>query len=408
MKKSSKRNDVLTNNYSMISGRLIYKFNREIVDHNLFKTLVDEGKYAPVLRLTLDNNLYWVKRIRYVEDELVLTKDISVYKHYIDLIKMNPNLDCVLWPTDIVALSDDVLDLSGKAQTVARHYNVRDEANKVDVSIVGLLFRYKPEYETFKFTAQDIVDFYTSEDAMLTADPTRKLNYTNPIIRKLAVEFVKIMEAVQDAGLIYYDLSLKRFSITANSLGMFLDFSNLVYPVNKRQDITYIEEDNEIDFDYVDPFYYKNMQTEKFADMQSFNVSIASLLFYLFYGRKAYEGGSESVEDTSPLTHRRLTIERLKNPYFVFDSCGDDKNPNKLGFVSSQEKEVEFFKKSDSMLRDAFIKTLSYENVMRINKSSANESEKHYLTPKDWLNIFDELGWIEESKQTRLIIPGRT
>ena len=366
----------------MFSGGSQYKFY-ERLDETDLKTLIDKGKYCPVVKTLNKKFYYWVKRIRYIDDDYT-TKDIGVYRHYFYLIENKPDFFNIAWPADIVDVSQQILDMEGKAMTVSRHHDARDDSNKIDVSNFALLFPYFNDLAEFNLTARTIVDYYK-----------------NPVIKKLLIEIVTALKGIYDAGYIYYDISLPRFTIdnTGPESCVFLDFSNLIYGRNEyeKDEMFMIEEPKEIEADFADPFFF-SLDEMIIADEQAFLFSVCSMLFYLMFGRNAYAGSSTFEDDATLLQHYRIAKERLMTPYFVFDK--DEKNnTNKLGLLAADSAVIDLFNEAPEKMKRYFIETLSYENATRSNTDSYAPSLN------DWLNCFDEYGWINESRKTKLILP---
>ncbi len=379
----------------MFSGGSQYKFY-ERLDETDLKTLIDKGKYCPVVKTLNKKFYYWVKRIRYIDDDYT-TKDIGVYRHYFYLIENKPDFFNIAWPADIVDVSQQILDMEGKAMTVSRHHDARDDSNKIDVSNFALLFPYFNDLAEFNLTARTIVDYYKNS----LGPATERLNYKNPVIKKLLIEIVTALKGIYDAGYIYYDISLPRFTIdnTGPESCVFLDFSNLIYGRNEyeKDEMFMIEEPKEIEADFADPFFMAHDEMI-IADEQAFLFSVCSMLFYLMFGRNAYAGSSTFEDDATLLQHYRIAKERLMTPYFVFDK--DEKNnTNKLGLLAADSAVIDLFNEAPEKMKRYFIETLSYENATRSNTDSYAPSLN------DWLNCFDEYGWINESRKTKLILP---
>ena len=381
--------------FSMFSGGSQYKYYEKLDEKDL-KTLIDKGKYSPVVRTLDKRSYYWTKRIRYVDDEYT-TKDIGVYRHYFYLIENRPDFDNIAWPVDIIDVSREILDIEGKAMTVSRHHDARDDSNKIDVSNFSLIFPYFDDLSVFELTARNIVDYYKNS----FGSETERLNYKNPIIKKLIVEIIIALKSIYDSGYIYYDISLPRFTIdnTGPESCIFLDFSNLIYGRDEfDRDVNYmIEEPKEIEADFADPFFMRHDEMI-IADESAFLFSVCSLMFYLMFGRNAYAGSESFEDDATLLQHYRKARERLENPYFVFDK-DDANNINKLGLLASDNVVIERFNEAPARLKEFFVETLSYGNATRSNTSF------YAPTLNDWIRCFDELGWIEESKNTRLVLP---
>lgn len=381
--------------FSLFSGGAQYKFYEKL-DNTDLKTLIDPGKFCPSITTLNKKYYYWLKRIRYIDDAYT-SKDLGVYRHYFYLIENKPDFDNILWPADIVDISRPILDMEGKALTVSRHHDARDDSNKIDVSNYGLIFPYFNDLSEFDLTARNIVDYYKNS----RGPENERLTYKNPVIRKMIIEIVNALKGLYDSGYIYYDISLPRFIIdnTGPESCIFLDFSNLIYGRNEfeKEEMFLIEEPKEIEADFAEPFFMDHDEII-IADEHAFLFSLCSLMFYLMFGRNAYAGSSQVEDESSLLQHYRIAKERLKNPYFVFDK-DEANNINKLGLLASDNALIDLFNEAPAELKEFFIETLSYENATRTNAYSFAPSLD------DWLNCFKAYGWISESKKTRIVLP---
>ncbi len=384
--------------YSLFSGSSLYLYC-DYLEHEVFPAFIDDNKNCPEI-ITPDGKCYcWIKRIRYIDDSFT-DKDIGVQRHYLYMIKNRPAFDRVLWPVDVIEVSEDIINLEGKAMTVSRHHDARDDSNQVDVSNLALVFPYEDRFQSFKYTAKDIVDYYKRSG--LRAAEENSLTYKNPVIRKLMVEIVKAIKGLYDSGYLYYDFSLPRFTVDQTGACLYLDFSNLIYGIDeieRAESLSYlmIEEPKEIELDFADP-YFATHDEMLLPDEQSFLVSLCSLLFYLMFGRNAYDGGDSAENDESLLRHYRIALSRLENPFFIFDEDSKN-NVNKLGAITAHRTVIDLFENSDPQIQSVFKKTLSYGNVMRMNE--------YMYAPSldDWMSFFESNGWLSESANVKLIIP---
>ena len=76
-----------------------------------------------------------------------------------------------------------------------------------------------------------------------------------------------------------------------------------------------------------------------------------------------------------------------------------ENNTNKLGLLAADSAVIDLFNEAPEKMKRYFIETLRYENATRSNTDSYAPSLN------DWLNCFDEYGWINESRKTKLILP---
>ena len=133
--------------------------------------------------------------------------------------------------------------------------------------------------------------------------------------------------------------------------------------------------------EYTDPYAFSH---DKVYDRRSEMFAMVSLMFRLLIGRCPYEGAEMDafVKDTN---YEVWISEYLSRPYFMFDK---NDTRNMIGHLGAMEKIcIKRWNSLTPRLREMFRRTLSEENVMRLN------IEPVIYSPVEWRSALEEFDW---------------
>lgn len=382
--------------YSIIHGQSLYSYKNEYI------LCESENKKFPIVYDVLYNDNFLIKRLRSTKN-IMSQRDIQTNLHYIRLIKNPPKSNYIIWPVDIIELNSE-LKLQKKS-TLVHHYQIYNDLPDEELSDYALVFLLD-SYKNLK-SLKIIIEEFKAQRSEKSG-----LCYKNGRLLHIVWGIISRFSELAEAGYIYYDIDFSRFYLDSED-NVYLDFSNLLYHKNEEYGIRtsqiYLEKPIEFSFDFLEPWLYwiniKRNQEEKYradysvfvdhkyADSQSQNYAICAMLFYLFYGRYAYEGKLMSGRnDSGPKEHYSITLERLNTPIFIFDP--NDKS-NELGLFAADSIFIDRWNASPKELKTIFEKTLTQKNAERKVDEGEVLGEFFSLTPLEWQELFKKFNWVK-------------
>lgn len=376
-------------NFSILHPRTSYHSDGSLLSQNVLDKMHWGLGRSVILTDEKDKERYFAKRIRYFGDneDYKTGMDEHIRNHYERLIANPPLSNQIIWPHDIVLLSENTgRDVS---LMVANNYQVFSEDVKNDLSLYALLFPCGNDsvISGINCSMQEYIEDIRRKNGPVSC------NYTNSLIRLLSYSMVYAIYEINRYGYLYYDIDMSRFFLDNN--GRFvLDFSNMLYTnaeicmVNSGK--SFVEEPDEFPMTYVEPALFQTrsqMQQDNqnkilLPDYAAQNYSLSALLFQLFFDIHPYNGRLyETYDESSKMKRYNKCEAYLNNPIFIFD------RENKSNRIEDDRYQTKFWQDCPEVLKNIFL------NVFDIDNSTRRNSKYSYPTPIEWLNLLSEIGW---------------
>lgn len=360
--------------HSLVYGRGMYKHDGGIMVQDPFQTpLYDEniaGCLSPLFINIITGERYFAKRLTSEFRGL----DKAVYESLQKKILNPADRDSILWPSDIVYLSDDLLNkcsLFVMQDYKGNHISI--EKNKCNLA---LLFPYG-QYSDMDNGKKKLKDL-------------GELSWENPKVRSFVYKVLKTFDKVNTDGYVYGDIHLTRFFFRLDG-SVFLNYSNLVYSfddylLDDAASICNIK-DGEYPFEFIEPGLVdaiKNNEDKRWIDFNSQNYSLCAFIFYVFFGRYCYDGAAlrEHNADSTRQEHLIKFMYYHKLP-FIFDKKNTG---NGVGLFDEDLRVVDLWDRCPNVLKELFTLVLTQHD----EKKADNIINP---TPYTWLKYFQELGW---------------
>lgn len=349
--------------YSTIFGGGIYEWDGQLVQDPLGGSR-GEGNASPLLVNVLTREEFYLKRV-----------PIGDRERYRKLILSSLQDEYILWPGDMVHLEYDTRNIC--ALFAAQEYTSSPTPLRERDETEALLFPYG--------------GYPRMIDGVRKLSQIAEPNWKNQEIRDMAVEIALALDRVNRKGCVYADIHLSRLYFTDNGQ-VFLDFSNLIYPIQDCHGIGAVKaaemKPGSYPVEFADPALVRGLIP--CIDIHTQNFSLCALFFYLFLRRYPYDGqlltgyADETIQD-----HYVKFRDYHRMPVFIFDP---DDTQNSLGDFFEEQQVVELWEELPGSLRKIFIQTLRKENAERMVKVNN-------LMPDAWLQCFRELGWYVEKER---------
>lgn len=387
MKRERKENNQMSDySYSLLHGNIRYKYMGESIPGWLNREL------TPIVACESDGSEFIVRRLRYYYDSYSEC-DKEIHEHYMQLIKRPPQSNYIIWPSDIIEMNSEVTQRCNNF--LVHNYQIYDTDSKRDGSKYGLVF-VKNRYEGLKSLSGIIKEIKEIKD------DENGLCYKNKFVIQILKQILERVSDLNREGYIYYDIDFDRFLVDSRGT-VYLDFSNLLYYKNEErlliENRKHLEEPGEFSLDFSEPWLYQQLweiqknevyksneskQKKNFplGDIYSQNYALASLIFYLLYGKHAYDGKLMTlIADDNPMAHYDIAHERIQRPIFIFDE--NDKS-NSIGVRQADTVFINRWENSPLEVRDYLKKCLCQENATRSTNSVFS------LSAEKWLEIIQK------------------
>lgn len=346
--------------FSEVFGSGVYEWTGQ----NVNNPMIDEkesGCYSPLLVNKITGELYFLKRF---------CCDSIKKEYYTSKILTPPNRDTILWPSDMVELSEE--QQKSCMSFLEQEYSAAPVPVSERNGNMALLFSYS-EYSNMVNALQKYKKI-----------PVR--NWKNLDIRNMAIQILKAIDDLNKNGYVYSDIHFSRFFFKEDG-SVFLNYTNLIYSfrecMSAERDIICAFEAGKYPIEFAEPAIVREIC--KGMDFHTQNYSIAAMLFYLFFGRYAYDGRLlTGYADDNLQKHYIKFRDYHKMPIFIFDTHNKE---NMLGAFDDEEQVVELWEECPEKLKELFLLTLSQNNAER-------KWEVYNPTPQTWLKCFSELGWM--------------
>lgn len=280
-------------------------------------------------------------------------------QHYESLILSQPLSHNFLWPVDMIRCMDQA------------SYDTNGD--------IEVLF----PYDEYPYLINGRDRFHSITD----------WSWKNKEIQTIAVNIVACLYELNQSGYLYGGLHLCKIFFTEDNYPIF-DFSNSIFSNKEIREgdcdillSDYTEESNCPIIDFAEPALMQG-KIKKF-DIETQNYSLCALLFYILFGRYAYDGRLlTGASDDTIKKHYAKFMRYHQLPIFIFDP---ENKENSLGTFDDELELVKNWEDCPKQLKSVFIKTLERESAER-NKKVENP------TPSDWLGYFYELGWVRNKE----------
>lgn len=345
--------------FSEIYGNGVYTFTGDFSADPFGST--DDEATSPILTNMLTGESFFARRFG-CDDEI-----LSRYRHWL----LHPaDRRYIVWPADMVILNDEQAEMF--SLFVTHNYRVQPVEHKLDRH--ALLFPCNG-WPMMIGATERFMDF-------------DQLTWRNPEVRKLAINIVSAIEAINRSGYIYCDIHPSRIFFRDDD-SVLLDHSNLVYGLGDTiapyAAVVCSPADGEYPIEFAEPAYVnRKEQSGRYLDLQSQNYSLCALLFYLFLGRYPYDGRLlDGAADNDPHSHYAKFQKYHDLPIFIFDP---DDTQNALGIFAHEQQLIQLWQDLPQVLKAPFISTLQKNSAMRVDNVSAPSAGMwlQYLTQADW------------------------
>ena len=373
--------------FSALHGGMMYRYHR--MDADPFpgadwfpRKSRNRDADCPILSPALGAG----KRETFFLRKIVVTGETH-FLHIARKILRPPRTDGILWPVDLLILSDRQ---SAKCRSaVARVYTDRPPPSiTLRSGPFALAFRNPRDFfpHPRDFRAENLAQAKEKK-------PFAPFNWKNPSVRDLAVDTLEILQALNLDGYYYNDFHLSRVFLTGDPKRPMLDYSELIlssedaaFPLADKERCNYPPE-------FADPAVMRGIIPAPDADSQ--NYSLCAFLFYLLFGFCPYDGDSmRHLRDDTPSHHYKKFLLHYHNdipPVFAFDP-GNDRNS--LGLFAKDEVYVKLWAEAPETLRRQFVGALAEENVMR-RAYDGRIVKPRFPDPAAWLYCLRDIDWPE-------------
>lgn len=356
--------------FSSLFGSAIYSLSENYVQDPLLMSRQDM-RQNPLVQDVQTGEEYCIRTFR---------MNPETEAHYCRLIRYPPDRSLILWPCDCVRLTGEQAQLC--SLPVENCYDGKQKSEEENNPCGAVLFPY--------FAREILIP----ADKRFEQEQDR--TWRNPAVRRLAFSVLTAFERLNRWGYIYLDLHPSRILFGKNDL-VVLDFSNLVFmkqEIARRHPCTTLDP-SAVPIEFAEPAVIQGTVTQ--ADIRSQNYSLTALLFYMLFHRYPYDGRLLAGHvDNSEHSHLAKFKEYHKLPVFIFDP--DDENGIKAMDIFEEDiKLKEVWEQCPQLIRDQFTKVLRQANAER--KPSATTCA---ASPKDWLDLFEQVGWPEQSGEETL------
>lgn len=339
---------------SWIFGKGLYSWDGDVM-RDPYSSAACE---SPVLTNVITDEKFFVRRFTY---------DSALCSHLEGHVLHPPAVNNVLWPRDMVDLSQGVAN--NCSSFLFREYS--DSAGSMKrTGELGLLFSLSdptPTHPTKDWLSHSSERSWRSEDL-------RQFTYT----------LIKGFERLNRSGYAYTEVSFDRLFVTL--LGeVFFDYSPYMFPLKDGQLEAPAKGTYPVEF--AEPIVATEQQS--FVDFNTQNYSLAAMIMYLLMGRYAYDGAlfpqyhTDDDSDESLQDHYARFRAYHQNPWFVFDTVP---NENALGIFAEDQEVIDLWESMPQEIRFLLEQTLTKDNATRVQ-------EVFNPPPITWLDAFRAVGW---------------
>ena len=317
---------------------------------------------APIVEDVFDRRRYFLKRLRFPREK----------ERYTEMILHPPKRGLMLWPKDMVSLEDREMDFC-RAFLEPVYSDKPMPAGEGEPS-PALLFPME-EARALEITLEEIIKKEPGELSQ---------GWQSCRVRRMACSIVEALEALNAEGYINNHMHPARILLPEE--GPRFDFSGLVYSVSDTMGGMADAKEGYYPLEFGDP--YVVAKKGRGLVYRSQNYSLGALLFYLFFGRYAYDGKLLSgYVDTNIQQHYVKFSVYHKMPVFIFSK---QDRQNEIGLFAEEERVISLWEDCPGDIKAILTDCLEGENALRRGKYPP-------ATPEIWKQCFQSLGWDREA-----------
>ncbi len=345
--------------FSAIYGGAIYERSDTCVPDPFALPGGSAGE-SPLMVNVLTGETMFLRRLN-----AAASKDVELYRLR---ILEKPNYDGVFWPVDLMILSPAL-------QTrctifVDNQYTDKPLPREARQGDLAAAFLYR-----------DMTGFERFDHWLAHAGP---LSWKNPAIIKASAAIIRAVGRLNRSGYTFNDFHFSRFFY--NDAGkLMLDYSTLIN--SKREMASRTPLRMPYESNYPLEFAYPQIieGSQRYVTPQSQNYSLAAMLFYLYFGRFAYDGRlMTGYIDADVLSHYVKFRQYHKVAFFIFDPKSDR---NSIGAFFEEKEVIDLWNECPQLLRGNFCDAL----VLPENEDSGAR-RLPLPTPMSWLSALEKSG----------------
>ena len=347
--------------YSSIYGRGVYRVTEQNVQDPVYCGRENTGT-SPLLENIITGEVFYMR---------LVTCNHNSMLRYKDRILNPPDRSRILWPVDLVTLSEE--QKRPCSLYAANIYSASSSAANPNCSRAVL----------FPFG-----DYPARVDLDTRLSRVKDKTWRNPAVRKMAYQIITAIGRINSYGYVYNDFHSSRL-LFDDSDDLFLDFSTQIHcrgeldsSDGKVRTMCAIKA-GEYPLEFAEPAAVQGKIGH--FDLRSQNYSLTALLFYLLFNRYAYDGRllTDYIDDSVLHHYSKFKAYHLL-PVFIFDP---NDMQNALGAFDDELAIIELWNECPENIRKMFEEALKQENALRTVMHNTP-------TPQDWIIAFKKANWI--------------
>ncbi|MBR0283468.1 MAG: hypothetical protein IJQ81_18055 [Oscillibacter sp.] len=319
----------------------------------------ENGGRSPLLTHALTGKEYFLRRVSLPPAETLRTYESRVLHP--------PRNGLVLWPADLIPLSSE--DKKECTLFAENRYGVPGARKSPPDGAYAAAF---PS------------EFLSMRDSGRVRRILRQ-NWRSEEVRRFAVQLVRLLDQLNQDGYFYADFHVSRFLFRKDGR-LILDYSPFVCSGKelRREDGLRLPRASNCSYpvEFADPSVIRGITPN--IDFESQNYQLSAFLFFLLFGRLAYDGRLLSGRaDDDGWSHELKFRDYHRNPIFIFDPEDRENSP---GYFAEDSHLETLWEELPPPMRELFIRSLRKENAERsIPADNPGAGE--------WLEIMERLGW---------------
>lgn len=344
--------------FSAMYGGAVYERSENTVPDPFSPPGESPGE-SPMMVNVLTGETMFLRRLN-----AAASQEVELYRLR---ILEKPSFDGVFWPIDLMILSPE---LQAKCTLFADNQytdqTLPPQARQGELA-AAFIYRDMSAYERF--------DRWLSH-----AGP---LSWENAAVVTASAAILRALNRLNRSGFTLNDFHFSRFFYSGSGRIM-LDYSTLINSKREmtRRTMLRTNFENNYPMEFGHPRVFDG--SLKYLSVQTQNYSLAAMLFYLFFGRYAYDGRlMTGYADTDLLSHYVKFRQYHKMTFFIFDP---NDHRNSIGTFSDEERVIQLWNRCPEALRRRFC------DALVLPAEGASGSSPSLPTPTDWLSTLEQCG----------------